>query len=63
MWRGNNISQPGTFWTRWAQDAVGGLDEDFRLTMDFELWLRFAHAGIRAVYLPEVLAWFEVHDA
>lgn len=63
LWKGNRISQPGTFWTRWAQDRVGVLDEEFHLTMDYELWLRFAHAGIPAVYVPEVLARFEVHPA
>lgn len=60
---GNCVSQPGTFWTRWAQDLVGDLDESFNLTMDYEYWLRFAKAGIRAAYVPEVLARFEVHDA
>lgn len=63
MWRGNTISQPGTFWTRQAQELVGELDEDFHLTMDFELWLRFAAAGVTGVYIPEVLARFEVHDS
>lgn len=63
LWQGNKISQPGTFWTRWAQEIVGEIDEEFHLAMDFELWLRFAKAGIPAVYLPEVLARFEVHDA
>lgn len=63
MWRGNTISQPGTFWTRWAQAIVGDLDEDFHLTMDYELWLRFARARIPALYLPEVVARFEVHEA
>lgn len=61
LWKGNRISQPGTFWTRQAQHVVGPLDESFHLTMDYELWLRFARAGIEAVYVPEVLARFEVH--
>lgn len=61
MWRGNVLSQPGTFWTRTTQDAVGLLDESFHLTMDFEYWLRMAHAGVRGVYIPEVQARFVVH--
>lgn len=61
--RGNVISQPGTFFTRWAFDAVGGqVDPEFSLTMDFELWLRFATAGIEAVYVPRTLAHFEIHS-
>lgn len=63
MWRGNTISQPGTFWTRAAHETVGPIDEDFRLTMDYELWLRFAKAGIIAEYIPHVQARFEIHDA
>lgn len=63
LWRGNTISQPGTFWTRAAQEVVGELDEAFRLTMDYELWLRFAKAEIPAVYIPDLLARFEIHNA
>lgn len=61
LWRGNVISQPGTFWTKWAQDRNGLIDEDFHLTMDYELWLRFAKNGVPAIYVPEVLARFVVH--
>ncbi len=59
--RGNVISQPGTFFTAAALQQAGGIDEDFHLTMDFELWLRFTEAEIGAVYLPVPLATFEVH--
>lgn len=60
--RGNVISQPGTFFLASALEQVGGIDEDFHLTMDFELWLRFVEAGISAVYVPTALAAFEVHE-
>jgi len=59
--RGNVVSQPGTFFTAAALEHVGGIDADFHLTMDFELWLRFVAAGIIAVYVPLPLAAFEVH--
>ena len=59
--RGNVVSQPGTFFTAAALEQVGGIDADFHLTMDFELWLRFVAAGIPAVYVPIPLAAFEVH--
>lgn len=62
LWRGNVISQPGTFWRRWAQEKVGLIDEEFHLTMDYELWLRFAKHQIPAVYVPHVLARFAVHE-
>ena len=60
--RGNVISQPGTFFTASALEQVGGIDEDFHLTMDFELWLRFVEAGIPATYVGTTLAAFEVHE-
>lgn len=61
--RGNTVLQPGTFWTRWAQEAAGELDEDFQFAMDYEYWIRLARSGVPAVYLPHVLARFEIHDA
>lgn len=60
--RGNVISQPGTFFLASALEQVGGIDEDFNLTMDFELWLRFMKANVGAVYVPKALATFEVHE-
>jgi glycosyltransferase involved in cell wall biosynthesis len=64
LWRGNVISQPGTFWTRAAWEASGAaIDESFHLTMDYELWLRFAANGVTGIYVPEVLARFVIHDA
>lgn len=60
--RGNVISQPGTFFTASALEQVGGIDEAFNLTMDFELWLRFTEAQVRSVYVPTPLATFEVHE-
>jgi len=59
--RGNVLPQPGTFFTRAALEVAGGIDEDFNLTMDFELWLRFVKAGVPARHLPVVLASFAVH--
>ncbi|MEX2546203.1 MAG: glycosyltransferase family 2 protein [Chloroflexota bacterium] len=61
--RGNVLPQPGAFFTVAALEAAGGIDEDFNLTMDFELWLRFVATGVRSRYLPLVLATFFVHPA
>jgi len=54
----NPLAQPGTFVARSALDRVGPLDEELHLAMDFDLWLRLADAGVRAVYVPETLASF-----
>jgi glycosyltransferase involved in cell wall biosynthesis len=36
------VAQPSCFWRRRLWDAVGGLRADLHLTMDYDLWLRFA---------------------
>lgn len=50
------ISQPGTFFSRDAYDAVGGLDGDLHYAMDWDLWCRFARGGLRFRRLDEVMA-------
>jgi glycosyltransferase involved in cell wall biosynthesis len=57
----NPFAQPGTLVARWALERVGPLDEQLDLVMDFDLWLRLIDAGIPALYVPEVLAVFEIH--
>lgn len=37
----NYIPQPAAFWRRETYDQVGGLDEQFDLAMDADLWARF----------------------
>jgi glycosyltransferase involved in cell wall biosynthesis len=59
---GNLIAQPGTLIARWALDRVGKVDEAFNLAMDYDLWVRLVDAGIRAAYVPETIAVFEIHD-
>jgi glycosyltransferase involved in cell wall biosynthesis len=36
----NRVAQPGSFFTRAAFEAVGGLDASYRYAMDYELWLK-----------------------
>jgi hypothetical protein len=57
----NLLAQPGTLVARWALERVGPLDEQLDLVMDFDLWLRLIDAGVPALYVPEVLAVFEIH--
>jgi glycosyltransferase involved in cell wall biosynthesis len=46
----NFVMQEGTFWRSDLWDAVGGLDESFRLAGDWDLWRRFAaHAPLHTV--------------
>lgn len=60
--RGMKFSQPATFWTREAYDAVGGLDTTLRFCFDYDLFLRLARRG-RTARLLKVLAAFRHHPA
>jgi glycosyltransferase involved in cell wall biosynthesis len=42
MYRYNYIPQPSTFWRRGIYERVGGLHERWDLTLDADLWIRFA---------------------
>jgi glycosyltransferase involved in cell wall biosynthesis len=57
----NLFAQPGSLVARWALERVGRLDEELHLAMDFDLWLRLIDAEIPALYVPEILAVFEIH--
>lgn len=51
----NYIPQPSMFWRRSLYDAVGGLDPEYDLAMDADLWDRFAqHAPI--AHIPRYLS-------
>lgn len=58
----NFIPQMAVFWNRAMWEAVGGIDTDKHLDMDYDLWLRFAKVS-DPVVVPEVLADFRVHAA
>jgi glycosyltransferase involved in cell wall biosynthesis len=42
MYDHNYIPQPSAFWRRGLYERVGGLDRQFDLAMDADLWIRFA---------------------
>lgn len=42
-------------WKRSLHDRLGGIDQSFLLAGDYELFLRFAHAGVKFLHLPEML--------
>jgi len=56
------IPQMATFWNRPLWEAVGGLDKERHLAMDYDLFLRFAKMAEPRV-LHVYLADFRVHDA
>lgn len=59
----NYIPQPAMFWRRKLHDQLGYLREDLHLTMDLELWLRFAKSQCKVLHVDEYLAAMRCHDS
>lgn len=58
---GNGVYSPSVFFTRAAYEAVGGLDESFHLSMDYDLWLKIGKR-FGARYVSSVWAVQRIHD-
>lgn len=58
----NYISSPATFVRRSALEALGGYDERFRYSADYDMWLRLGRRG-DPVVLGERLATFRMAGA
>jgi glycosyltransferase involved in cell wall biosynthesis len=56
----NAVAQPGTFFTREAFQAVGGLDHRLRYAMDYDLWLKLG-ARFAVRHVDATLAAFRYH--
>lgn len=59
--RENYISQPATFWRRWAWEAVGPLDTDLNWAMDYDLWLRLSRLS-DPILVDREIACFRLHS-
>jgi glycosyltransferase involved in cell wall biosynthesis len=57
------VPQETMFWRRRVWDKVGGIDENFRFAMDWDLLLRFQDAGAKVRRLGRFLGAFRVHEA
>ncbi len=55
------IPQETLFWRRRVWERVGGIDENFRFAMDWDLLLRFQLAGAKFHRLGRFLGAFRVH--
>lgn len=51
----NYLAQPSVFWRRSLYERVGGLQREWNLAMDADLWLRFARAS-RPRHLAQYLS-------
>ena len=52
MFDHNYIAQPSMFWRRGLYERVGGLDRNFNLAMDSDLWEKFSRVA-RIHHVPE----------
>lgn len=56
----NRVAQPGSFFTRAAYEAAGGIDASYRYAMDYELWLKLGKvADVR--HVERVLGAYRYH--
>jgi glycosyltransferase involved in cell wall biosynthesis len=58
----NYIPQPSMFWRRSLYSAVGGLNRNFNLAMDGDLWDRFSQRG-QIAHLPRYLSCMRYYAA
>lgn len=56
------VSQPSVFFRRNAYASVGGLNRGRHFCMDYELWTRFAAAGMRFSRLKQILSCTRLHS-
>jgi glycosyltransferase involved in cell wall biosynthesis len=57
----NFVADPATFVRRWALERVGLLDERYRISHDYDLWLRVGRLGAPAV-IPRDIAAFRMTE-
>jgi glycosyltransferase involved in cell wall biosynthesis len=53
---------PSVFFKSSLFDAVGGLREDYRLSMDLDIWMRMMQEGARVAHIGRYLGAFRWHD-
>ena len=58
--RANVVCQPGSFFTRDAYWAVGGVDESYHYAMDYELWLKLG-ARFTVCHVERIQAAYRYH--
>ena len=58
----NAVCQPGSFFTRDAYWAVGGVDETYQYAMDYELWLKLG-ARFPVRHVDRIQAAYRYHTS
>jgi glycosyltransferase involved in cell wall biosynthesis len=50
------ICQPAAFWRRSAAERVGRFDENLKMALDYDYWLRLDRSGLKIHHIPDILA-------
>lgn len=56
------IPSAATFWRRKAYEIAGDLDFTYKVTMDYEYWVRLAKLGCKFKFSPKTIASFAWHE-
>lgn len=56
------ILQPALFFKKSLFERIGGLDDFYNLSLDYEYWLRMAFGGAQMKYLNEEIVGATLHD-
>ena len=59
----NFISQPATFFRKELVEDLGGIDETYDFSMDYEYWLRIGSLGYIPGIIHDHLANFRIHSS
>jgi glycosyltransferase involved in cell wall biosynthesis len=62
MQRWDYIPQETCFWRRSIYEKVGGIDDTYRFALDFDLFVRYMHAGACIRRVDRFLGAFRVHE-
>jgi glycosyltransferase involved in cell wall biosynthesis len=62
MFEGGYLAQPSAYFRRTKYDAVGGINKSLHLCMDYDLWCRFALAGLKFVTTEADISGNRWHD-
>lgn len=57
------IAQPATLIRRSVWESVGGLNPDYHMALDYDLWWRIYRQAGEPIYLKETIASMRIHDA
>lgn len=63
LYFGNYLAHPTVMYRSSVIKKLGGYNEDFEFSQDYELWLRVIEGGYGIVSLPEYLSLYRRHDS